>query len=126
MKKLMDRWPARLLGVTFAVAAVAFAGCERKSESPGATAPANTAAQVSPPVADAASSQPASLKVMVSLTPVMAKKAAPTDSVYIFARAVDGPRMPVAIVRKQVKDLPATVVLDDSTSMTSDWKLSKA
>src|SRR5213075_494601 len=72
------------------------------------------------------SSQPVSLKVMVSLAPAMAKKVAPTDSVYIFARAVDGPRMPVAIVRKQVKDLPATIVLDDSNSMTSDWKLSNA
>jgi cytochrome c-type biogenesis protein CcmH len=56
----------------------------------------------------------------------VAKRAAPDDVVYIFARAVQGPRMPLAIVSKQVKDLPATVVLDDSSGMMSDMKLSSA
>ena len=64
------------------------------------------------------------LKVNVSLSPGVAKQAAPEDVVYIFARATNGPRMPLAIVRKQVKDLPITVVLDDSHGMNSQMKLS--
>ena len=66
----------------------------------------------------------ASLQVKVSLSPVVADKAAPNDVVYIFARAAQGSRMPLAIVRKQVKDLPATVVLDDSQGMNPQMKLS--
>jgi len=73
------------------------------------------------PVADKAA---ASLKVTVSLSPALAKKAAPNDVVFIFARAVQGPRMPLAIVRKQVKDLPVTVVLDDSQGMSPEMNLS--
>jgi cytochrome c-type biogenesis protein CcmH len=76
--------------------------------------------------APAADTAAASLTVTVSLSPALAKKAAPNDVVFIFARAAQGPRMPLAIVRKQVKDLPATVVLDDSNGMSTDMKLSSA
>jgi cytochrome c-type biogenesis protein CcmH len=61
----------------------------------------------------------------VSLAPALAAKAAPTDTVYIFARAAEGPRMPLAILKRQVKDLPVTFTLDDSMAMTPDFALSK-
>jgi cytochrome c-type biogenesis protein CcmH len=64
-----------------------------------------------------AAAAPAADAPAVKLSPAIASKAAPNDVVYVFARAVNGPRMPLAIVRKQVKDLPATIVLEDSQGM---------
>ena len=60
----------------------------------------------------------------VSLAPALLARAAPTDTVFIFARAAEGPRMPLAIVKKQVSDLPFTFRLDDSTAMSPQMKLS--
>lgn len=62
---------------------------------------------------------------MVKLAPELAAKAAPTDTVFIFARAASGPRAPLAILRKQVRELPATFSLDDSMAMAQDMSLSK-
>ena len=64
------------------------------------------------------------ITVSITLDPQVAAGAAANDTVFIFARAVSGPRMPLAIVRKQVSDLPLTVTLDDSTAMTPAMKLS--
>ena len=65
------------------------------------------------------------VKGMVKLAPELAAKAAPTDTVFIFARAASGPRTPLAILRKQVQDLPVTFSLDDSMAMSPDMSLSK-
>ncbi len=48
----------------------------------------------------------------------------PTDTVFIFARAVDGPPMPVAVLQRPVSDLPMEFILNDSLSMTASSKLS--
>lgn len=66
----------------------------------------------------------ASLEVTVTLSPSLRDEADDGDTVFIFARAVDGPPMPLAAVRKTVADLPATVTLDDTGSMSPQHKLS--
>jgi cytochrome c-type biogenesis protein CcmH len=49
-----------------------------------------------------------------------------TDTLFVFARAVEGPPMPVAIVRATKSDLPFTFRLDDSNSPMPARKLSEA
>lgn len=66
----------------------------------------------------------ASIRGTVSLGGAVANKAAPEDTVFVFARAAQGPRMPLAIVRKQVKDLPFDFELNDSMAMNPSMKLS--
>lgn len=63
---------------------------------------------------------------IVTLAPGLAGKGAPTDTLFVFAKAVEGPPMPVSIVRVMRKDLPFTFRLDDSTSPMPTRKLSDA
>jgi cytochrome c-type biogenesis protein CcmH len=79
--------------------------------------------------APSAPSQPAqpadaSITVAVSLAPALLTSAEPDAVVFIYAQALSGPKMPLAIVRKKVSDLPATVTLNDSMAMMPDNKLS--
>ncbi len=62
----------------------------------------------------------------VGLDPALKDQVADTDAVFIFARAAEGPRMPLAVIRKTVKDLPLTFTLDDSMAVMPSLKLSSA
>ncbi len=64
------------------------------------------------------------ISLNVSLDKSLLSKASADDAVFIFARAANGPPMPLAVVRKQVRDLPIKVILDDSMAMTPSMKLS--
>ena len=91
------------------------------AEVQGQSPPAETQKTAQPAIA---ADRQKSIRVKVTLAEALKDKAAPGDTVFIFARAASGPPMPLAIVRKQVKDLPVEVTLDDSMSMVQGMNLS--
>lgn len=97
----------------------------------GAAAPdaqARTAAAAASGATGADAASPASpaaqITGRVSLAPALAARVAPTDTVFVFARAAEGPRMPLAIIKRTVADLPISYTLDDSMAMSPQMKLS--
>jgi cytochrome c-type biogenesis protein CcmH len=65
-----------------------------------------------------------SISVSISLSEKFKAQANPTDLVFIYAKAMSGPPMPLAAVKKQVKDLPVEVELNDAMAMMPSLKLS--
>jgi len=64
------------------------------------------------------------LKGTVRLSPRLEAKAQPDDTVFIFARAAEGPPMPLALKRAKVSELPVSFALDDSMAMAPGMNLS--
>jgi cytochrome c-type biogenesis protein CcmH len=60
----------------------------------------------------------------VVLSDALKAQVSPGDTLFVLVRAAEGPKMPLAIVRKQVKDLPLKFTLDDSTAMSAEMKMS--
>lgn len=91
-----------------------------------------TAARIAANLAEARGETPLSAKAAtgasVSGRVVMSGKAprkpAPDETVFIYARPVDGSRMPLAVLRRQVRDLPLAFTLDDSLAMSAGHRLS--
>jgi cytochrome c-type biogenesis protein CcmH len=87
-----------------------------ESEAPQSTAQSEATQPAN--VSDAA------IAVQVSLAPELQKSTSPGDTVFVYAQALSGPKMPLAIVRKQVSDLPLSVSLTDAMAMMPTMKLS--
>jgi cytochrome c-type biogenesis protein CcmH len=61
----------------------------------------------------------------VSVTGKLLTQVSPTDTVFIYARAANGPRMPLAIMRFTANELPRSFELNDSQAMSPQMSLSK-
>ena len=64
------------------------------------------------------------ITVSVSITPALLDQTKPTDLVFIFARAPNGPPFPLAATRIPVSELPAEVKLNDSLAMIPGQNIS--
>jgi cytochrome c-type biogenesis protein CcmH len=64
------------------------------------------------------------LNLSVSLSESIRQLAAPGDSVFVYAKAMDGPPMPLAVKRLSVSDLPAQVSLSNDDAMIPNMNLS--
>jgi cytochrome c-type biogenesis protein CcmH len=88
----------------------------------GSSAAADRAAPTDATTAPAAAGP--RLTVEVSLDPALADRLAPDATLFVFARAAEGPPMPLAIQRLSAGQLPLTVTLDESNGMLPNMKLS--
>jgi cytochrome c-type biogenesis protein CcmH len=132
-----DHTKALLIAGTAAFARNDYPGAVRYLERLQQTLPADSrhVAMVGERLAEAralAGGKPAAAPVAkatvqgrVELSAALAARAAPTDTVFILARAPEGSRMPLAILKRQVKDLPAEFTLSDEQAMSPEMKLSK-
>ncbi len=60
----------------------------------------------------------------VSLSQAIRHLASENDAVFVYAKAMNGPPMPLAVKRITVRDLPANVTLSDDDAMIASMKLS--
>ncbi len=64
------------------------------------------------------------IRVKVALADALKEKMDPNATLYVFARALQGPPMPLAVQRMKAGELPVELSLDDSMAMMEQMRLS--
>ena len=96
----------------------------RRAQLPPIATPTPVTAGADSGEPPAATDDGATITVEVALAPHLMEKAAPTDTLFVLARAESGPPMPLAVSRHQVSDLPLRVTLTDAMAMMPAMRLS--
>lgn len=65
-----------------------------------------------------------SLQVTINISDEDRQKFGASNTVFVYAKAKQGPRMPLAAQRLTLAELPATVILDDSMAMVEGMNIS--
>jgi cytochrome c-type biogenesis protein CcmH len=115
---------ARRLGGLAAAAPAPAIAATAPTAPPGSTAAAPATGATTPAPPASATAAAAAVSGELRLAPTLAQQVAPGDTVFVTARAAEGPRIPLAVKRLQVKDLPTAFRLDDSLAMAPNMKIS--
>jgi cytochrome c-type biogenesis protein CcmH len=87
---------------------------------------AESRAGIAPASASTAAASGPALQVEVSLSPTLKNKLAPGDSLFVYARAEQGPPMPLAVAKLAPDAWPMHVTLTDAMAMAPQLRLSTA
>ena len=102
------------------------AEARRLAAQAAGTGPAGPRASSPSASAPAAAAAPARVSGTVTIGASLKARLQPDDTLFVFARAAEGRGMPLAILRKQARDLPLQFTLDDSHAMGPGSGLSTA
>jgi cytochrome c-type biogenesis protein CcmH len=103
---------------------IAQAEAERDGRAPPAEEETTASAAEAPITSAPAIADGPHLTVEVALDPKLKDKLAPGDVLFVYAKAANGPPMPLAIQRTTADKLPLTVTLTDGMGMLPNMKLS--
>lgn len=79
----------------------------------------------SPPIKPSATSTSATVSGVISITPALKSKVKPDSILFIFARAADGPKIPLAVIDMSASELPMEFTLNDAMAIMPSMKLSR-
>lgn len=89
-------------------------------------APLSSAAARPSPQPSAAAPAASRITGRVEIAPALASRIPPDATLFVYARAAQGSRMPLAILRRTARELPLEFALDDSMAMAPGATISSA
>ncbi len=79
--------------------------------------PPEMIAQKNQPATNSAATGNARVTLKITLAPALKQQLQPGDSVFIYAKAQNGPRFPLAAARRGAAELPLQITLDESSAV---------